>query len=550
MSTAEPAPCPPQSAREARTASACGPLLLAGLALPSLLLAVACARPVAAQAGRASKEEPAPAEAEAPRREPPAAGAATPGASAVRERSGAAQAAAPAGAPGEQPPRAEGEQDRGRRDEGLLPFLPEWFPLGPPWDQAVEATLRRPPPLPRPETMPGAAAPGALPSPEARIPKAEETALTFVPIPIVYADPNLGFGGGLMPVLIMHPAGRIEWIFAPSFDYNEILGFSATSRVLYYPTVHEELNVFNDISTSGAFEHEVTFHGRDRFYPRSDFHAGGFWIEDPTRRFFGIGPRTEEDDESDYTMREASVFADVGYRLLDPLRVAATLRYRHARRIRGGAIDDVEDTTEAFPAVAGVRTGSTNVLAVGGRLTLDLRDDPAIPSTGLLVDVLLEGADRHLVSDAGFLRWRVQIVGHLPLIGDDWIASFRFDYHEVDADPDLPFWERPTLGGRDRLRGFGVGRFTDDGYLLLTAEQRVRVFETVLRANRLRLELAGFLDAGRVFGEGGGLSDRDWSFVPGVGARILIPDSGIVARGDVGFGGEGTAVFLVLGYPF
>jgi hypothetical protein len=435
-------------------------------------------------------------------------------------------------------------------DEGLIPFFPEWVPLGPPWDEAAEATRRRPPPLPTPETMIGGETPGSRPGRDVKLPSAETTWLTFVPVPIVMADPNLGFGLGVMPVFLVHPEERIEWILAPSARWNEILGVGATSRVFYYPTVHEEMVVINDMSSNGAFEHKGRFHGRDRFFTRSDFHAGAYIVRDPTRRFFGLGSETEEDDETDYEMRESSVSSDIGYRVLDDLRLAGTMRWRHVRRLKEGDIDDNDDTIDVYGDIQGVSEDTTDVLALGARLTLDLRDSAAIPSRGLLVDLLFEAADPNLFGDVRFLRWRAQVVAHLPIIDDSWISSFRFDYHQVSNTRDTPFWELPTLGGKDRLRGFGVGRYTQEAYLLLTIEQRIRVFETVLRKNRVRVEAAGFMDVGRVYGEGDALTDQDWSAVPGFGFRILLPDSNIVARADVGVGEDGSAIFLVLGYPF
>ncbi|RME74268.1 MAG: hypothetical protein D6776_05540 [Planctomycetota bacterium] len=437
-----------------------------------------------------------------------------------------------------------------RRESGLLPFVPGWVPLGPPWDKAVEATRRRPPPLPTPETMLPGEAPGSVPGPEVKLPRIETARMTFVPVPIVMADPNLGFGLGLMPVLLLHPEERIEWIFAPSVRWNEILGFGGTSRVFFYPTLQEELVLINDMSSNGAFEHKGRFHGRDRFVPRSDFHAGAYVVRDPTRRFYGLGSGTRADAESDYEMREGSLWADVGYRVLDELRVGLTMRWRHARHIRRGDITDTPDTIDAFPGVEGVGRGSREVLGVGARVTLDLRDDPAIPSRGWLVDLLFEAAEPRMFGDVRFYRWRAQLVAHLPIVPDRWITSLRFDYHQLANTGRVPFWEMPTLGGKDRLRGFGLGRYTQEAYLLGTIEQRVRVFETVIRKNRLRLEVAAFADLGRVYGEGDALTFDHWSFVPGFGFRILIPDSGIVARADMGWSRDGSAIFLVLGYPF
>ena len=166
------------------------------------------------------------------------------------------------------------------------------------------------------------------------------------------------------------------------------------------------------------------------------------------------------------------------------------------------------------------------------------------------VDLSFEAAPRGLISDVQFWRWIADARHLLPIVMDTWTHVTRATWHGVSSDHVTPFWELPTLGGATNLRGFGVGRFTDDHYLLFTAEERVRAVDFEVRNNRLTFEIAAFLDVGRVYGRGDGLTADDWQFVPGLGLRLVLPDSGIVARGDFGYGSDGLAVFIVLGYPF
>ena len=448
-------------------------------------------------------------------------------------------------------PEAPEAKEPAAPEGGLLPFVPEWVPLGPAWVKEGGDAAHKRPPTDVPATMLREAPAGSTPDPE--LPLAELDTWSLIPIPIVYADPNLGFGIGLMPVVLLHPKERIEWIIAPSADYNDLLGVSLTNRIYYYPTIQEELFIYNDISTEGNMEHEARFHGRDRFVKGSDFHAAGYFVKDPTRRFFGLGADTREGDETDYQMRESAVEADVGYFFTEDLRLGATMRYRHSR-VSGGIVDKQPDTTDVFSGLGGVKDDLTTVLAYGGRATIDLRDDSIFPSKGLLLDGFFEVSAKGLISSTAFVRWGVSATGFYPIgvggVPDAIVAVARVSYQEIRGDDRLPFWEMPSLGGRSKLRGFGVGRFTDEAYLLASLEARTRVAEFTIMQNRLRLELTAFLDSGRVFGDGTGLTDSAWQYVPGFGVRVLVPDSGIIARGDVGFGGEGPAIFLVLGYPF
>lgn len=416
-----------------------------------------------------------------------------------------------------------------------------------------------PPPLPGPETAPRGPKPGEIPKPDIPLPEEEEfpfplpirigESWLFFPLPIVLSDPNTGAGGGLMPIFLYNPAERIEAIIAPSVDYQELLGLSFTNRIFYYPTKQEELFVYNDVSFEGSTEHEISFHGRDRGFDSTDFVARMYYYVDGTRRFFGFGAAAEEDDETDYEQNEIGVEGDLGYRFWDKLRVAFTSRYRRTT-VKRGIIDDLDDTVEVFEDIPGVDDEEIDALALGLRVTLDLRDALATPTEGIYIDLVGEAAPRGLVSEFGFWRWIIEARYLHRVYRDRWVHAMRATYHGIDADRRTPFWELPTLGGASNLRGFGVGRFTSDNYLLFSAEERFRLVELVLSRNNLIIEAAGFFDAGRVYGRGGGLENSDWSFVPGAGIRMLLPDSAIVARFDVGLGDEGPAVFIVLGYPF
>lgn len=402
-----------------------------------------------------------------------------------------------------------------------------------------------------PETSPAPSGPGVDPSPDMPPPDRGRSSITLVPLPIVYTDPNIGTGFGAMPVLLIHPAKRIEWIIAPSVDYNEVAGTAFTSRVFWYPTTREELVAYNSISEIRNMEQSLQFRGRDRFIEWTEFFARGYVSIDAAKRFFGLGADTDEEAETDYELDELGVEGDFGYRFWDVLRFSVTSRYRRAQE-RAGSLEDVPNTRQVFPTLNGVNQGYIDILALGARLTLDLRDDPAIPNDGFFAEAYLEIARSDLVGDTRYERWGAHIIHHFPIIRPGrWVSVLRARYAAIDADGQLPFWELPTLGGSDNLRGFGVGRFTDTQYIVASLEERIRFLEVIIRDNRVILEAAPWVDVGRVFGQTSKLDEKDWQVVPGGGIRLLLPDSGIVARFDAGFSmKEGTAAFVLLGYPF
>ena len=62
-------------------------------------------------------------------------------------------------------------------------------------------------------------------------------------------------------------------------------------------------------------------------------------------------------------------------------------------------------------------------------------------------------------------------------------------------------------------------------------------------------ELAPFIDLGAITKKLDTISTRDFELNPGVGFRATVRPN-IAGRVDIGFGKEGPAVFVGLGYPF
>src|SRR5207249_850784 len=127
-------------------------------------------------------------------------------------------------------------------------------------------------------------------------------------------------------------------------------------------------------------------------------------------------------------------------------------------------------------------------------------------------------------------------------------------YMPVDAS--TPFWalsslggDRSVLGERQPLRGFGNDRFIDRNLISASAEFRARVLDLNLFSTELGIELAPFVDIGRVFHR---LDDNPLSSLhraAGLGFRA-IAEPFIVGYLDIGFGGNGVAIFSGINYPF
>jgi outer membrane protein assembly factor BamA len=138
----------------------------------------------------------------------------------------------------------------------------------------------------------------------------------------------------------------------------------------------------------------------------------------------------------------------------------------------------------------------------------------------------------------------------LPHYDDQLVFVARFLLDTVNGHTrGIPFYERPTLGGETTLRGFGQSRFIDDSALLLNFEERIPIKQVKAFDYLLDLEVAPFLDIGRV-SSGFGIRDiQDFQVNPGIGLRILARPH-VVGRLDVAYGRDGENFFVGLDYPF
>jgi hypothetical protein len=121
---------------------------------------------------------------------------------------------------------------------------------------------------------------------------------------------------------------------------------------------------------------------------------------------------------------------------------------------------------------------------------------------------------------------------------------------------EAPFWARGRLGGEESmlydqqtLRGYGSGRYNDNNLSVANFELRTRVFELNIMNTPGILELAPFVEAGRVFHDMSGDPIAALHPVGGIGFRG-IAEPFVVGFVDIGYGGEGPAVFAGINYPF
>lgn len=152
----------------------------------------------------------------------------------------------------------------------------------------------------------------------------------FVWLPALSTDPNTGPTFGLLPVLVLvdSTSHHIRHLLAPSFTYNDLFGATGTMRYYWYPTDDSQLY------TTGSYSQHTNRELKLRYENTAAYEGVIFWRAEAyhrvkgSERFFGIGPATDDRDESGYVSRDTTARGAVGVNFLRYWRASVGMRAR------------------------------------------------------------------------------------------------------------------------------------------------------------------------------------------------------------------------------
>jgi len=274
------------------------------------------------------------------------------------------------------------------------------------------------------------------------------------------------------------------------------------------------------------------------------FSAGSqvMWQDQMQINYFGIGPNSIEDDQSQYRMQSIDT---VGYATYHPLpSLAITGEFGFLRRPdiltpSGLFRPSVPTTTEEFPNDPGVSEPfQPNYAHTELSVTSDTRDHRSYPTSGHV----LRGAVTSFVDQSTnvgtftFRQYEAEAVQFFPVTpGRHWVLALRgwLVSSDVPIGNEVPFYMLPSLGGNNSLRSYDDYRFHDQNLLLTNVESRWALWT--------HLDGALFLDAGNVAAR---VQDLNLDKLSVGGGLRLHTGTSTFARLDVAFGAEGwNAIF-------
>jgi outer membrane protein assembly factor BamA len=266
---------------------------------------------------------------------------------------------------------------------------------------------------------------------------------------------------------------------------------------------------------------------------------------DGSRRFFGLGPESRKSNESGYTSEDSVIRATAGINFLHYWRATLGARFRRFSTEQN-IVPNIPDMASQFPATPGIGTHKT--MTGEFRLLWDSRDLPITPSRGSSGELFIEKTNVDLGSDSDYVRYGMEGKRFFLWENPKYVTVVHGLYEKANG-PNIPFYELPSLGGRETLRGFGDGRFADRGRLVFNIEHRMTLASLEMMGIRTNFELAPFMDLGSVFPDIQDIKSKNFQPVYGAAFRAAVKPN-VVGDVEVGVGREGPAIFVDINYPY
>jgi hypothetical protein len=348
----------------------------------------------------------------------------------------------------------------------------------------------------------GATAQEAPPPPDSTPPVPGNT---FVPLPVIFYQPETGTGFGAIATYYFRPGASAGTVVPPS----EISGSAIyTTKKQILTSLGTRLYL-----SGGALR-----------------LAGSVAFTKFPTKFWGIGNDTPEDAEEDYTPLTASALGEVLHEVASGWFAGARLQV--ARR-------ELRELSDSGQLVTGTVPGSEDGRIIEGTLLLvhDVRNGTLYPTRGRYYQLGLLGAATALGSDFGYGGVRLDLREYLSPGGRHVLALRALG----DARSGIPPFDiLPQLGGDVLLRGYYAGRFRDQLMIAFQTEYRLPVI--------WRIGMVAFAEAGQVAPRAGDLQWDGFKASVGGGLRFLLsPKEGLNIRADYGYGFDVKAGGFYLG---
>lgn len=254
------------------------------------------------------------------------------------------------------------------------------------------------------------------------------------------------------------------------------------------------------------------------------------WRDATRVGYYGLGMDTQQSDRADFRFQQAYAHVTGMWRPSSWFRASATGGFEdYSMKDPTGDRQAVPDayTDETAPGLG----DSPSFLRTDMRMGFDTRTTPGYSRVG---SYLGTGLTSYIDSDGRYSFNLVDVEGiqHIPILRETWVISLRTRLQTtVDDDDVVPYFLMPALGSSSTLRAYSSRRFRDRHSLLASAEWR-------WIPNRLGMDMALFVDAGKVASRRADLSFSRLAHNAGIGLRLHGPSLTVI-RVELARGSEG-----------
>ncbi len=269
------------------------------------------------------------------------------------------------------------------------------------------------------------------------------------------------------------------------------------------------------------------------------------WQDHTQINYFGIGPDSLHDNQSQYRIKSTDVVAYGAVRPTWWLSLGGELGWlkRPEPAAPGGTFrPDVPDTHDLFSTDPGVALPfQPNFLHAEGSVAADTRDHRGHPTSGGLYRVALTAYQDQSTGHFSFNQYEAEAAHFIRVTGPTWILALHgwTVFSDVPSGHAIPFYLLPSLGGNDTVRAYSGFRFHDQNLATVSVESRWQLFTHV--------DAAVFFDAGNVARR---FEDLNFEKTSVGGGFRLHTETTTWARLDVAHGAEGWRVVVRTNDPF
>jgi hypothetical protein len=419
---------------------------------------------------------------------------------------------------------------RSRRSRGVPIGALSLFAVAVPALAAAQNQNNNPPPAPpaaaAPAAAAGAPASAAAPAPE-QPPPGFLKEPSFIGHGINFAVDKLGDG-----------SGEKESGFYPEFS-NMLTGSGWLSVGPGYRKYLFDKKAFVDVSGAVSWRFykmmQGTFEYPSLLNDRITVGVQTMWQDETQVNYFGAGPNSLEDNQSQYRIQTPDIVGYVTARPKKWLSISQNFGflYRPAVMNPGGTFKrDFPSTLDQFPNQPGVGLiEQPSFLHNEFSVQADTRDHRSHPTSGGLYRAAVTSYLDQDDDIFSFNQYEAEAVQMLPILDDSkWVAAIRAWalITDVPSGHEIPFYLQPSLGGQNTLRSYHNFRFHDRHLLNVNAESRWALYSHV--------DGAVFFDAGSVAARARDLTLDTTSY--GAGVRLHTQKT-TFARFDAAYGREG-----------